>query len=115
MWRWLAVVLWMAAIFAQFAIASIAAPLQPVYDFTFKKFAHVTVYAILTAFLFRAVRIHIRHKGYALLTAVLFAILFACFDEWHQTFVPGRQGMLRDVAIDALGVAGMSMWLRIKS
>ena len=48
-WRWSAVILWMGAIFALSATPSIATPLEPVYDFTFKKLAHVTVYAILTA------------------------------------------------------------------
>jgi VanZ family protein len=114
-WRWSAVILWMGAIFALSATPSIATPLEPVYDFTFKKVAHVTVYAILTALLFRALRLHITHKGPALVTAMLVAILYAFSDEWHQTFVPGREGTVNDVGIDAIGTIGMSMWLRIKS
>ena len=93
---------------------AIATPFEPVYDFTFKKLAHVTVYGILTALLFGALRIHIRNKGYVLLAAALVAILYGISDEWHQTFVPGREGTLRDVAIDALGVFGMSLWLRTR-
>jgi VanZ family protein len=114
-WRWSAAILWMGAIFALSATPSIATPLEPVYDFTFKKLAHVTEYGILTILLASAVEIHIRHKGYALLTTALVAILYAFSDEWHQTFVPGREGTLRDVAIDALGVVGMSIWLKSKS
>ena len=113
-WRWLAVILWMGMIFALSATPSIATPLEPLYDFTFKKVAHVTVYAILTVLLFRALRLHITHKGHALLIAALVAVLYAFSDEWHQTFVPGREGTLRDVGIDAIGAVGMSMWLRIK-
>ena len=112
--RWLAVILWMGAIFAVSDMPSIATPFEPVYDFTFKKLAHVTVYGILTALLFSALRIHIRPRGRVLLTAMLVAVLYAFSDEWHQTFVPGREGTLRDVGIDALGAVGMSMWLRIK-
>jgi len=104
----------MGAIFALSATPSIATPFEPVYDFTFKKLAHVTVYGILTVLLFRAVRMHIRHRGYALVTAVLIATLYAFSDEWHQTFVPGREGTLRDVAIDALGAVGMSLWLKLR-
>jgi VanZ family protein len=114
-WRWLAVILWMAMIFALSATPSIATPLEPVYDFTFKKLAHITVYAILTILLFRALRLHITNKGHAVVIAVLLAILYALSDEWHQTFVPGREGTLRDVGIDAIGAVGMYMWLRIKS
>jgi VanZ family protein len=113
--RWLAVFVWMGAIFALSSIPSISTPFEPGYDFTFKKFAHVTVYGILTALLFGAVRTHIRDKGYALLTALLVAVLYAFSDEWHQTFVPGREGTLRDVTIDGIGAVGMSLWLRGKS
>lgn len=34
----------------------------------------------------------------------LIAILYACSDEWHQTFIPGRGGTIRDVGFDSLGV-----------
>jgi VanZ family protein len=115
MWRWLAVILWMGAIFAVSDIPSIATPLEPIYDFTFKKLVHVMEYGILTALLFWAMRIHITHKGQALVMATLVAILYAVSDEWHQSFVPGREGTLRDVAIDSLGAIGASMWLRTKS
>jgi VanZ family protein len=113
--RWLAVILWMGLIFFVSAIPSIGTPLEPVYDFTFKKLAHATEYGILTALVFNAVRIHIRYKGRALRTAVLIAILYAVSDEWHQTFVPGREGTLRDVAIDAVSAVGVSIWLRSRS
>ena len=114
-WRWLAVFLWMGMIFVLSATPSIATPLEPLYDFTFKKLGHITVYGILTVLLFRALRLHIRNKGRALVVATIVAILYACSDEWHQTFVPGREGTFRDVAIDAVGTLGMSVWLRIKS
>jgi VanZ family protein len=112
--RWLAVILWLGAIFVMSDIPSIATPFDPFYDFTFKKLAHVTVYGILTALLFSALRIHIRDKGHALLTAALVAVVYACSDEWHQTFVPGREGTLRDVAIDAIGAVSVSICLRSK-
>ena len=110
--RWLAVILWMGAIFTVSDMPSIATPFEAVYDFTFKKLAHVTEYGILTGLLFSALRIHIRHRGRALLTAALVAVLYACSDEWHQTFVPGREGTLRDVAIDALGAVWACIWFR---
>jgi VanZ family protein len=105
----------MGAIFTLSSIPSISTPFEGGYDFTFKKFTHVIVYGILTALLYGALRIHIRHKGYALLTAVLLAVLYGLSDEWHQTFVPGRKGTLRDVTIDALGAVGVSMWIRSRS
>lgn len=35
--------------------------------------------------------------------SIAVSFLYACSDEWHQTFVPGRSGALRDVGIDAIG------------
>jgi VanZ family protein len=110
--RWLAVILWMGVIFALSAMPSLASPLEPFHDFILRKLAHMAEYAVLTGLLFRALRIHIARKTQVLLIAVLVAILYAFSDEWHQTFVPGREGSLRDIGIDALGIAGVSVWLR---
>ena len=41
------------------------------------------------------------------------AVLYAATDEFHQTFVPSREGCIRDVAIDSCGVALalLALWL----
>jgi VanZ family protein len=109
--RWLAVALWMGVIFVVSSIPSLASPLESFYDFIARKLAHMAEYGVLTVLLFRAVRIHTRRNARALLIAAVVAVLYALSDEWHQTFVPGREGSLRDVAVDALGVVGMSLWL----
>lgn len=107
--RWSAVVSWIGVIFALSAIPSFATPLDPFYNFILKKLAHLTEYVILTALLFWALRLHITRRAQVVLMAALIAVLYAISDEWHQTFVPGREGSLRDVAIDALGVVGVSL------
>lgn len=38
------------------------------------------------------------------LPALLIGFLYACSDEFHQRFVPGRSGEFRDVVIDTAGV-----------
>jgi len=113
--RWFAVVLWMGAIFALSAIPSLSSPFQPLYDFVLRKFVHVGEYGVLTVLLFRALRTHMTCKTQPLLIAALLAVLYAFSDEWHQTFVPGREGSLRDVGIDALSVVGVSLWLDRRS
>ena len=35
--------------------------------------------------------------------AFLWSFLYACSDEWHQTFVPGRGGRILDLRFDAAG------------
>jgi hypothetical protein len=67
---------------------------------------HATEYAILLCFcvlvLRRAGRWSYQRSVGA---AFVFAVLFAASDEWHQTFVPGRDGCVRDVLIDSAGAA----------
>jgi VanZ family protein len=108
--RWVAVMLWMGAIFALSAIPSLSSPFEPLYDVILRKFAHMAEYAILTALVFWALRPCLTSRAHGLLMAALIALLYACSDEWHQTFVPGREGSLRDVGIDTLGVIGVSLW-----
>jgi VanZ family protein len=108
--RWLAVAVWMGAIFTLSAIPSLASPLEPLYDFIARKLVHMAEYGVLTILLFNALRLHIKRSPDAWLIAAIVAVLYAFSDEWHQTFVPGREGSLRDVSIDALGVLGVSLW-----
>ena len=68
-----------------------------------RKCAHMTEYAVLAllAFcFFRQLGIQGR-QGYG--AAWLLAVLYAVTDEVHQIFVPGREGMVLDVCIDAAG------------
>ena len=37
--------------------------------------------------------------------------LFAASDEWHQTFVPNRDGTVSDVLIDCLGISVVTLYL----
>lgn len=49
--------------------------------------------------------------------ALGWSFLYACSDEWHQRFVPGRACQFRDVLIDSAGAllgllfAGLLLWL----
>jgi VanZ family protein len=104
--RWMAVVCWMGVIFALSAIPSLASPFEPIYDFVLRKAAHVTVYVVLTLLVYGALRPHMARSARAWLLAMLIAVLYACSDEWHQTFVPGREGTVRDMVIDGIGVIG---------
>ncbi len=71
---------------------------------------HLTEYAVLTAGVWRAVG---RPPGIAAtpthraILAWAWAVTYAVSDEFHQSFVDGREGALRDVGFDALG-AGLA-------
>lgn len=67
--------------------------------FPIRKCAHFFIYFLLgisTFFTIRALKL----KTYL---SIPFCVLYACTDEFHQTFVYGRSGELRDVLIDSTG------------
>lgn len=77
---------------------------KDIINFLFFKTLHVAEYAILYFLLFRASKNP--------LFSVIFAILYAILDEVHQTFVPTREGKLRDVIIDSFGVFLMYAYIK---
>jgi len=69
-----------------------------VIDLVGRKIVHATEYGVLWLLWARAL-------GYrrAAVAAVI-CVLYACSDEFHQTFVHGRHGAPLDVLIDSTGV-----------
>ena len=67
-----------------------------------RKLGHITGYALLTSAWWWALQGVVRRP---ILWAVLISLAYACTDEFHQTFVHGRNGSPIDWGIDAAGVA----------
>lgn len=68
-------------------------------DFIVRKLAHVALFFTVAYFALKIVR----HWRYDYLIAWAFATLYGMTDEWHQLYVPGRSGTIRDVIIDSTG------------
>ncbi len=79
-----------------------------------RKGAHMTEYAILTLLLYGWLcRWDMSSRRRAVIAAVA-AALYACSDEFHQTFVPGRAGRVGDVLVDSAGVLlGLALFFLI--
>ncbi len=80
--------------------------------FVIRKGAHMAEYAILGFLLVGA--LEIRHLFILWLVAWMLAIAYAGTDEFHQTFVPGRSGELRDVYVDGAGAligVSVKIWI----
>jgi VanZ family protein len=80
-----------------------------------RKTAHMVEYAILAYLAWRARRQPVRGdtrpwRRSEALFAIAVAAAFAITDEWHQSFVPSRQGQVTDVLIDTSG-AVLAMWV----
>lgn len=71
------------------------------WDLILRKLAHIGSYCLLTLLWWRALA---RHGGRALPLAMLISFLYAVSDEYHQSFVEGRNGSPVDVAIDTVGI-----------
>jgi len=69
-----------------------------------RKFVHAFEYALLCGLWWRALRTRMA-PGAALAPALVVTIVYAVTDEYHQTFVEGRDGLVLDVVIDALAAA----------
>ena len=71
-----------------------------------RKMGHLVAYAVLAALLWRALRgqaaFTLKMWTPALLALVL-AVIYAGFDEFHQSLVPSRTASVRDVALDTAG------------
>jgi VanZ family protein len=71
---------------------------------------HLIAYAILAVLLARALEHHILSTARRFGSAWLLSVMYGVTDEIHQSFVPGRNPTVADVAIDAAGAAiGLSL------
>ena len=68
-----------------------------------RKVAHFAIYCLLGMFAALWMRQTKIKKKAAFPAAWILAVCYACTDELHQLFVPGRAGQLKDVGIDSLG------------
>ncbi|MBB4663729.1 VanZ family protein [Conexibacter arvalis] len=80
-------------------------------DLVGRKFVHMVEFGLLWFLWLRA----LGWRGHAPWTAAAIAFGYAISDEFHQSFVDGRQGSVRDVLIDSAGVALAAVaWLRVR-
>lgn len=97
--KWLPVFLWAALIFYLSSMPDLRSDFPDDLDFVLRKIAHVLEYAVLAVLLARAWP----QRKYLFWEAFAVAVFYAASDEFHQLFVIGRDGSLRDVLIDSIG------------
>ena len=86
-------------------------------SFLVRKAAHMSEYAVLAILLGLTIREYKKEPW--LLLALAATAAYAATDEFHQLFVPGRSGQLKDVLIDtaggAIGLALLALMLYLKN
>ena len=73
--------------------------------------AHITEYLVFYCTVRFGLRFTYRTSNVKrrLLAALAIVFLYACIDEFHQLFVPGRAGRFTDVLIDCFGVTVVTL------
>lgn len=120
--KWILVIIWMVIIFwfsnqpavisdekSKFVIHAFKAlglnldsVLGDLANFIVRKVAHFTEYLILYVLLFNALLEDFNFKK-SLMISLFIVFVYACSDEIHQIFIPGRTARIRDVVIDTCG------------
>ena len=75
--------------------------------FIVRKAAHITEYFILCMLAMNVAKKKWDAPIFYYI-ALIFTTLYACSDEFHQTFIQGRVGCIQDVGVDSIGVLGAS-------
>ena len=74
---------------------------------------HGAVFGGLTALTYVALRVSLPANWQtAALLALTVALAYGAIDEWHQSFVPGRDADIRDVGRDAVGALSVILVAR---
>lgn len=82
-------------------------------EFIIRKCAHMLEYFVLGVLVVLAFQ---KQKQLnSVWICLLFCMLYACSDEFHQLWVNGRSGQLQDVLIDTIGaLVGISLSWKLK-
>lgn len=70
-------------------------------SFYIRKIAHITEYLILGFLTFNLLK---QYSVTNIYYAIGLSILYSCTDEFHQLFISGRSGSIRDILIDSIGI-----------
>lgn len=73
-------------------------------NFIIRKLAHIMEYLILAFLSISLLKEYTKQEKTILLSTLIFCILYALTDEYHQSLVAGRTSTIKDVFIDTIGV-----------
>ena len=111
--RWIGVILWMGVIYYFSDQPDLKSSLPSMWDFIFRKIAHVSEYFVLSYLIFLATRDSFRLSEIKIFfVSFMFPFVYALFDEFHQTFIFKRHGSLLDVGVDLIGIIFFIILLR---
>jgi len=100
---WMPVVIWAAVIYWLSSIPYLRI-VEAWWDIIIRKIAHAVFFGILARLLTRAWAGSTYWSWKKIFwVSFVMSFLYACSDEFHQSFVPGRSASAIDVTIDTMG------------
>lgn len=112
---------WLALMSLIFAQSSTARIHLPNFGISWSdKVIHFSVFGLLGVLLNRGLRLSIKRvlREHHILFTYIIGFLYSFTDEWHQSFVPGRQADWLDWLADVLGIVSFvllyNLWLKRK-
>lgn len=115
--KWLFLILWMLVIFIFSSqansgeithdiigeIINTNSNIIDTLNFLIRKLAHLTEYFILACLTISLLKEYTKEQKIIIITTIIFCFLYALTDEYHQSLVPGRSSLFKDVLIDTSG------------
>lgn len=102
--NWLMVIIWAAFIFFLSHQPGLKSGFPQIWDLVLRKLAHIAEYFVLNVLFIKSFKNYNLSRKKILILSFVFALLYAISDEYHQSFIFGRQGAARDVMIDSVGI-----------
>jgi VanZ family protein len=114
-WRWALVIAWMGVIFYLSSRSTLPRPEE--ISANLEAIAgHLTAYGVLALLVSYALSDSGISAMRRSVCAVVFAVMYGISDEFHQSFVPGRDPALFDIAMDTIGaITALAGWHFISS
>lgn len=111
---WIPPLVWMGMIFYMSSQPRIAMTESTVWDFLIFKTLHMVEYGLLFFLLYRAFHSLPKwNETWIFCVSMALSVGYAISDELHQLSIVSRQGKLRDVVIDVIGM--LIVYAMIKS
>ena len=73
-------------------------------NFIIRKLGHIIEYFLLSLIFISLLKEYTNKIKTIIISCIIFCFLYACGDEFHQSFVDGRSALFTDVLIDSIGI-----------
>ncbi|MEY3470978.1 MAG: hypothetical protein RLZZ223_328 [Candidatus Parcubacteria bacterium] len=117
-WRFIPAIIILGVIWYLSDQPGLKSDYTPIQDFFLRKGAHIVEYLILYLALFwgfiqkKFSKLSINEFNYINVQVFIVSFIATVLDEWHQTWIPGREGKPLDIAFDSIGflLAYIILW-----